>query len=287
MFHLIPAPLHRALLRIAHRLRKRWLRLAKRATGGVTVIGLDEAGRVFLVRHSYGSGRWALPGGGLGRGEQARDRQVVAAPRCGFEQGALLRSPDDEQQLVGIEQRRDGQGDAVERRFRRQRVRCQAADPLRIVGLRVRVGKERGDVPIGPHAQPGEQEVRQRLDGFQAGYFSPHRLQQGADAAGVAGGVLLGHDSIVTRPDRDPPPVERLARQFGEYRKGRAPAGHCDRDGVFAGGERAIQPICEPVDDGRIACPVDDLQLRHSVPIGQSGRRREAFSRADRAPTGP
>jgi 8-oxo-dGTP pyrophosphatase MutT (NUDIX family) len=69
MLHLIPAPLHRASLRVAHRLRRRWLRLAKRATGGVTVIGLDDAGRVFLVRHSYGSGRWALPGGGLGRGE--------------------------------------------------------------------------------------------------------------------------------------------------------------------------------------------------------------------------
>jgi 8-oxo-dGTP pyrophosphatase MutT (NUDIX family) len=69
MLHLIPAPLHRALLRWAHRARKRWFRWARPHTGGVAVVSLDNDGRVFLVRHSYGSGRWCLPGGGLRRGE--------------------------------------------------------------------------------------------------------------------------------------------------------------------------------------------------------------------------
>ena len=69
MLHLIPAPLHRALLRWAHRARKRWFRWARPRTGGVAVVGLDEGERVLLVRHSYGSGRWCLPGGGLRRGE--------------------------------------------------------------------------------------------------------------------------------------------------------------------------------------------------------------------------
>lgn len=32
---------------------------------GVRVIALDEAGRVLLVRHSYGSDKWMPPGGGL------------------------------------------------------------------------------------------------------------------------------------------------------------------------------------------------------------------------------
>lgn len=73
MLHLIPAPLHRLVLRWGHRVRKRWLRWAKPASAGVSVIGIDEAGRVFLVRHSYGSGQWALPGGGLGRGEDPYD----------------------------------------------------------------------------------------------------------------------------------------------------------------------------------------------------------------------
>lgn len=69
MLHLIPAPLHRALLRPAHRARKLWRRLAKRPSGGVSVIAVDAEARVFLVRHSYGSGRWSLPGGGLGYDE--------------------------------------------------------------------------------------------------------------------------------------------------------------------------------------------------------------------------
>jgi 8-oxo-dGTP pyrophosphatase MutT (NUDIX family) len=69
MLHLIPAPLHRALLRVAHRARKQWFRWAKPETGGVTVIAIDRQDRVFLARHSYGSGKWTLPGGGLGRGE--------------------------------------------------------------------------------------------------------------------------------------------------------------------------------------------------------------------------
>lgn len=73
MFHLIPPPLHRLALRIAYPLRKRWLRWRKPPTAGVSVVAIDERERVFLVRHSYGSGRWALPGGGLRRGEEPHD----------------------------------------------------------------------------------------------------------------------------------------------------------------------------------------------------------------------
>ena len=69
MLHLIPASWHRAALRFAHRQRMHWRRMVKRPTAGVSVIAVDDDGRVFLVRHSYGSGQWALPGGGLGRGE--------------------------------------------------------------------------------------------------------------------------------------------------------------------------------------------------------------------------
>jgi 8-oxo-dGTP pyrophosphatase MutT (NUDIX family) len=69
MLHLIPAPLHRLALRLAHGLRARWRRVVKPKTAGVSVIGVDARSRVFLVRHSYGSGRWSLPGGGLGYNE--------------------------------------------------------------------------------------------------------------------------------------------------------------------------------------------------------------------------
>lgn len=69
MLHLIPAPLHRWLYRVAYRARARWRRFSGRLSTGVSVIACDDEGRVLLVRHSYGSGRWTLPGGGRGRGE--------------------------------------------------------------------------------------------------------------------------------------------------------------------------------------------------------------------------
>lgn len=70
MLHrLIPAPLHRVALRIAHGLRKRWWRWRRPRVTGCCVIALDSDGRVLLVRHSYGQRSWTLPGGALGRGE--------------------------------------------------------------------------------------------------------------------------------------------------------------------------------------------------------------------------
>lgn len=39
---------------------------------GVTVIATNHHGEVLLVRHSYGPDIWSLPGGGVGRGEEAR-----------------------------------------------------------------------------------------------------------------------------------------------------------------------------------------------------------------------
>lgn len=58
---------HRLLLRAAHL----WFRLTRGMTLGVRAIVRDEAGRVFLVRHSYVPG-WHLPGGGVEVGQTAR-----------------------------------------------------------------------------------------------------------------------------------------------------------------------------------------------------------------------
>lgn len=74
MLHLIPAGSHRRLLRLAHRLRKLWWRVRRPRIVGCRVLALDEEGRVLLVRHSYGSGRWMPPGGGM-----RRDEEVLAA----------------------------------------------------------------------------------------------------------------------------------------------------------------------------------------------------------------
>ena len=51
----------RALTRLAHL----YFTLARGMTMGVRAACFDEAGRVFLVRHSYVPG-WHLPGGGVG-----------------------------------------------------------------------------------------------------------------------------------------------------------------------------------------------------------------------------
>ncbi len=69
MLHLIPAPLHRLLYRIADRLRRQWWKVYRPTRNSVLVIAADGEGRVLLVRHSYGPPVWALPGGGIDRGE--------------------------------------------------------------------------------------------------------------------------------------------------------------------------------------------------------------------------
>ena len=69
MPNLLPAPLHRALLPLAHAVRHTWRRWRKAPIAGVSVIVTNLGGDVLLLKHSYGPAVWALPGGGLGRGE--------------------------------------------------------------------------------------------------------------------------------------------------------------------------------------------------------------------------
>ena len=93
MLHLIPAPLHRAGLRLAHALRRRWWRLAQVKLNGCRIFAFDDAGRVLLIRHSYGSGNWMLPGGGIDRGEAplaAGLRELQEECGCQLEQARLF-----------------------------------------------------------------------------------------------------------------------------------------------------------------------------------------------------
>ena len=85
MLHLIPAPLHRLAYRLAHSLRLRWWCLRKPLLTGCRVLAFDSAGRVLLVRHSYGSGKWMPPGGGVSRGEAvlgAAARELLEETGC-------------------------------------------------------------------------------------------------------------------------------------------------------------------------------------------------------------
>lgn len=69
MLFWLPAPLHRALLPIAYRIRQRWRRWRKVPLRGCAVVITNLSGDVLLLRHSYGPDAWSLPGGGIDPGE--------------------------------------------------------------------------------------------------------------------------------------------------------------------------------------------------------------------------
>ena len=90
IIRLVPAPVHRAVLPVAFRLRHRWRRWRKAPIVGCNVIVTDLEGSILLLRHSYGPDHWSLPGGGVGLGEDP----AVAARRelreeLGLEAGRL------------------------------------------------------------------------------------------------------------------------------------------------------------------------------------------------------
>jgi 8-oxo-dGTP pyrophosphatase MutT (NUDIX family) len=98
MLRLIPPPIHRLLLRIVHALRVHWWRWRRPRLVDCRVIALDERGRVLLVRHSYGSGAWMLPGGGPRPGETplaAGARELREETGCVIEGAMEVAAPDE------------------------------------------------------------------------------------------------------------------------------------------------------------------------------------------------
>jgi 8-oxo-dGTP pyrophosphatase MutT (NUDIX family) len=99
MLHLIPKPLHRLAYRLAHAGRRIWWRIAQPRVSGCRVLAFDGEGRVLLVRHSYGTGNWMAPGGGLKRGEDpllTGPRELREETGCALEgvwQVALVEEP--------------------------------------------------------------------------------------------------------------------------------------------------------------------------------------------------
>jgi ADP-ribose pyrophosphatase YjhB (NUDIX family) len=98
MLHLIPLdwlprPVHRLAYRLAHAARRVWWRLRRPRVSGCRVLAFDGEGRVLLVRHSYGTGNWMAPGGGMRRGEDpllAAGRELVEETGCRLEEARVL-----------------------------------------------------------------------------------------------------------------------------------------------------------------------------------------------------
>lgn len=95
MRQLLPAPLHRALLPLAHSIRHAWRRWRKTPIAGVSVVITNLGGDVLLLKHSYGPAVWGLPGGGLKPGEDPAE----AARREVYEELNLTLSAIE---LVGV-----------------------------------------------------------------------------------------------------------------------------------------------------------------------------------------
>lgn len=88
MLHLIPAPLHRGLYKLAYLARSAWWRTLRPTIHGCRIVALDEAGRVLLIRQSYGPRHWVTPGGSVERGE---DPVATAHRELAEETGCTLR----------------------------------------------------------------------------------------------------------------------------------------------------------------------------------------------------
>lgn len=98
MLHLIPAPLHRAVMPLGHVLRKYYLRVFKPRIAGVAVFIRDEQHRVLLIRQSYGSGHWTTPAGGAALDEDpeaAIRREVREELSCELAELVLLHTADE------------------------------------------------------------------------------------------------------------------------------------------------------------------------------------------------
>ena len=89
MLRLIPKPLIHAAFQVAFRLRGVVRRITGRTQDGASIIAQDFEGQVLLIRHSYGPAGWAIPGGGVKRGEEP---EQAAARELREETGCTARS---------------------------------------------------------------------------------------------------------------------------------------------------------------------------------------------------
>ncbi|MET1755200.1 NUDIX domain-containing protein [Novosphingobium sp. RD2P27] len=88
MLHLIPAPLHRCLYRLAYIARSAWWRTLRPTIHGCRIIALDAEDRVLLIRQTYGPRYWSAPAGSIARREDpvaTAHRELAEETGCTLE----------------------------------------------------------------------------------------------------------------------------------------------------------------------------------------------------------
>ncbi|MBB4154288.1 8-oxo-dGTP pyrophosphatase MutT (NUDIX family) [Sphingomonas jinjuensis] len=139
----------RAMIDLAHRVRRKAMAVLGVKTRGVKVMAFDVAGRLVLVRHRYGSPQLMLPGGGVGRRETPA---AAAAREIAEEIGCTLA----EVEPAGIfAARAEGRRDTVHL-FRARLAGTPQADGIEIAEV----------VPVDPDALPDavSPATRRRID---------------------------------------------------------------------------------------------------------------------------
>ena len=82
----------------ANGIRRVWWFLRRPVVVGASAIVVDQQDRVLLVRQSYGTRRWTLPGGSVKRNETLRE----AAIREVREEAGVIALDADEVELLGV-----------------------------------------------------------------------------------------------------------------------------------------------------------------------------------------
>nr|WP_246433071.1 NUDIX domain-containing protein [Rhodopseudomonas rhenobacensis] len=150
--------MRRALEPALRRVFHLYWRLARGMTLGVRGVVLDDAGRVFLIRHTYVSG-WHLPGGGVEVGETFREalgREVMEEGRIEIVgepdlHGVFLNShvsPRDHVAVYVIRQFRQDRAPAPNREIADSGFfAIDALPPDTTLGTRLRIAEVLGGAP--------------------------------------------------------------------------------------------------------------------------------------------
>ena len=86
------------VMTLANGVRRVWWFVRRPVVVGAAGLVLDDKDRVLLIRQSYGTRRWTLPGGAVKRGESLRD----AAIREVREEAGIAATEPDAVELLGM-----------------------------------------------------------------------------------------------------------------------------------------------------------------------------------------